>query len=293
MLQSWGFQLLAPNMSRYTESRELVQTIGREILAEGRGVTNAEVSAKIFERAGRRVSPNLVTEELQRFWALIGTELAQRHHIPDIPAGVVLGAQAFWNQAVEAADARWSAAKADITATLETVQAKNVSLSTQLDDAHSQYRQAESLLRTERAAHTELVARFGELQEQAQTHAQAHVTIQAQAVALENQLTSAQQSLTWQQQAHTKELEAMHTRLDYAQKALAAQASALDAGRLAQEQLQHEVSELRRGREDDQRALAAEALRAERLVLQVQALERQERATRRTRVAPTRRRAKP
>jgi len=277
-------------MSRYTESRELVQAIGREILAEGRGVTNAEVAAKILERTGKRVSPNLLTEELQRFWALIGTELAQRHHIPDIPPNLVQAAQAFWAQAVQAADERWSSERRETADALEKAQGRVTKLAKELDDAHDQYREAELLLRTERASYAQLSAEHQVLLERFQAQEQAFVTTEANVKALEDQLASGKQALAWQQQAHEREQELLQDRLSHAQQDLRSQKAVVEDMQTQLQQREADLQQLRLHREQDQRALADEKLRAERLTVQVQALERQERANRRSRAAPVRRR---
>lgn len=280
-------------MSRYTESRELVQAIGREILAEGRAVTNAEVTAKIFERTGRKASPNLVTEELQRFWALIGTELAQRHHIPEIPSSIAQAAQAFWTQAVQAADERWASEKRESEEALEKAQTRITKLTRELEDAQAQYREAEMLLRTERATYAQLSAEHQTLLERFQEQEQACITAEAQVTALENQLTSAKQALTWQQQAHDREQEMLQERISHAHQDSSNLKAAIAALQAQLQQRDADLDQVRRGRDQDQQALAEEKLRSERLTVQVQALERQERATRRARAAPARRRAKP
>jgi chromosome segregation ATPase len=277
-------------MSRYTESRELVQAIGREILAEGRNVTNVEVATKILERTGRRVSPNLLAEELQRFWALIGTELAQRHLIPEVPAGVAQAAQTFWVQAVQAADERWSAEKRETTEALEKAQARVTKLAKELDEAHDQYREAELLLRTERTSYAQLSGEHQALLERFQEQEQAYAAAQAQVNALENQLTSAKQALAYQQQAHEREQEMLKERLSHAQQDLSGLKTGIEGLQTQLQQRDAELDQLRHDREQDQRALANEKLRAERLTVQVQVLERQERATRRNRPAPARRR---
>jgi len=280
-------------MSRYTESRELVQAIGREILAEGRAVTNSEVATKIHERTGKRVSPNLVSEELQRFWALIGTELAHRHNIPNIPANVATAAQAFWIQAVEAADERWAAEKQDLTGSLEKVQARATAMTTQLDAAHSQYREAESLLRTERASHAQLTEEHQKLTVQAVAQSQAQAALSAKVDSLEVQLSSAQQALAWQKQAHEQEQEAMRERLIQTKQEVAVRSEALDAAQAKLRQMDDELERLRKAREDDHRELTEAKLKAERFAMQLQTLERQERAARKSRAGPTRRRTKP
>jgi chromosome segregation ATPase len=277
-------------MSRYTESRELVQAIGREILAEGRGVTNVEVAEKIMERTGRRVSPNLLTEELQRFWALIGTELAQRHHIPDVPPGVAQAAQAFWAQAVQAADERWSAEKRETAEALEKAQARVTKLAKELDEAHDQYREAEMLLRTERASYVQLSGEHQALLERFQDQERVCTAAQAQVTALEDQLTSAKQALAYQQQAHEREQQMLQERISRAQQDSSSLRVTVEGLQLQLEQKDADLDRLRLDREQDQQAILNEKLRVERLTVQVQALERQERATRRTRAAPVRRR---
>jgi chromosome segregation ATPase len=276
-------------MARYTESRELVQAIGREILAEGRAVTNAEVAAQILTRTGRRVSPNLLTEELQRFWALIGTELAERHRIPELPASLATAAQAFWTQAVQEADKRWAERQAELETAREQAQARADSLASQLDAAQAQYREAEGLLATERGARAQLEAQRHELVEHNAALEQARDALAAQARAALDRLESVQQAITWQQQAHETALGAAEARLAQAQEMVTGQAQALTAADAAQQALARDLDAARTMLDEERLQRTAEHARAERLVLQIQVLERQERAARRMRPGPARR----
>lgn len=184
-------------MARYTESRELVQQIARATLEQGRSVSNSEVAAAIFERTGVRASPNLVAEELQRFWALIGRELAQRNQIPSVPAAVVSALEGMWRQAVEEANARWGAERSELMTQAERLGARVAQLEQTLDAQVQQYQQAETQLLAQRtrAAQAEKVA---EQQETAlAVAAQTAQALTAEALALKDQLAAVQQALLY------------------------------------------------------------------------------------------------
>lgn len=259
-------------MARYTESRELVQQIARATLEQGRSVSNSEVAAAIFERTGVRASPNLVAEELQRFWALIGRELAQRNQIPAVPSSVASAVESMWRQAVEDANARWGPERSELTAQAERLGARVTQLEQTLDAQVQQYKQAETQLLAQRTrvAQAEKVV---EGQEAAlAAAAQTTQSLAAEILALKDRLAAVQQALTYGE----REAVALRERAQDSHTQLLAASAQLQEAREDANQLRERllVAEL----EKSQHASMAAAARAhaERLEHQLKSQDRRE-----------------
>lgn len=85
-------------------SRQLVRECAKELLEHGVEPTQTKIRDMIEERAGTKVSPNLVVEELRGFWADLGKELAAKLNRPGIPAPVVEAFEQIWCLAMDRAN---------------------------------------------------------------------------------------------------------------------------------------------------------------------------------------------
>lgn len=200
-------------MGRYTDTRALVQEHARQMLSAGTPPTLAAIRAAVEADSGVKASPNLVSQELQRFWALISVELSQRANRPGVPAEVLDAVEAGWHKALEAAEQRWAPQRQALAEQLSQAQAQAVSLTSDLALANQMAQRAEESLhelRRELSQVREVLQEESSARRAAQEEAQHART--AETLALERLRTS-QTELNWARESHEKELATVNERL--------------------------------------------------------------------------------
>lgn len=85
---------------RRTSTRDLVRMYALELLNQGLEVTQMKIRDLIRMNHGVAASPNLVSDEIKKFWYAIGPELNARLHRPGIPDGVAKSFDAIWEAAL-------------------------------------------------------------------------------------------------------------------------------------------------------------------------------------------------
>lgn len=86
-------------------TRELVQAYAAQLLARGEEVRQAAIREAILVEHGISASPNLVNDEVKKFWAKAGPALSARLRRPGIPDAVCQQFDAIWDVALNAAAA--------------------------------------------------------------------------------------------------------------------------------------------------------------------------------------------
>ncbi|BFO07142.1 hypothetical protein KNHN1_55200 (plasmid) [Pseudomonas guariconensis] len=84
-------------------TRELVHRYAKELLDAGREVRQADIRECIFIHHDLKASPNLVNEEIKKFWSEIGPVLSARLRRPGIPDAVCEKLDEIWDVALSAA----------------------------------------------------------------------------------------------------------------------------------------------------------------------------------------------
>lgn len=85
-------------------TRDLVHLYARELLDAGREVRQAEIRECIYIHHDLKASPNLVNEEIKRFWSETGPILSARLRRPGVPNAVCEKLDEIWDVALKAAD---------------------------------------------------------------------------------------------------------------------------------------------------------------------------------------------
>ncbi|MFD2980410.1 DNA-binding protein, partial [Klebsiella pneumoniae] len=75
-----------------------------ELLDAGREVRQAEIRECIYIHHDLKASPNLVNEEIKRFWSETGPILSARLRRPGVPNAVCEKLDEIWDVALKAAD---------------------------------------------------------------------------------------------------------------------------------------------------------------------------------------------
>lgn len=84
-------------------TRGLVHRYAKELLDAGREVRQADIRECIFIHHDLKASPNLVNEEIKKFWSEIGPVLSARLRRPGIPDAVCEKLDEIWDVALNAA----------------------------------------------------------------------------------------------------------------------------------------------------------------------------------------------
>ncbi|SDJ21497.1 DNA-binding protein [Pseudomonas abietaniphila] len=84
-------------------TRELVHRYADELLGNGMEVRQSEILAMIYARNDRKASPNLVNDEIKKFWMETGPKLNARLRRPGVPDSVVARFEEVWDIALKAA----------------------------------------------------------------------------------------------------------------------------------------------------------------------------------------------
>lgn len=93
-----------PSSDKRLSTRDLVHLYARELLDAGREVRQAEIRECIYVHHDLKASPNLVNEEIKRFWSETGPALSARLRRPGVPNAVCEKLDEIWDVALRAAD---------------------------------------------------------------------------------------------------------------------------------------------------------------------------------------------
>ncbi|WP_186214879.1 DNA-binding protein [Burkholderia gladioli] len=81
-------------------TRALVREIAERILKGGQNPTQMMIRKMVLEEAGITPSPNLVSDELNRFWVEIGKTLSNRQNRPAVPDQIAVMIEKIWDTAL-------------------------------------------------------------------------------------------------------------------------------------------------------------------------------------------------
>ncbi|MQT78050.1 MULTISPECIES: DNA-binding protein [Pseudomonas] len=95
----------APHSLPLKSTRDLVQAYAADLLARGEEVRQAAILERIAAEHGIKASPNLVNDEVKKFWAKVGPALSARLRRPGIPEAVCASFDQIWDVALNAAAA--------------------------------------------------------------------------------------------------------------------------------------------------------------------------------------------
>ncbi|AGN82315.1 MULTISPECIES: DNA-binding protein [Pseudomonas] len=84
-------------------TRDLVHVYARKLLDAGREVRQADIRECIYVNHDIKASPNLVYEEIKKFWSEIGPVLSARLRRPGVPDAVCEKLDEVWDVALRAA----------------------------------------------------------------------------------------------------------------------------------------------------------------------------------------------
>lgn len=105
----------APKPLAEMKTRELVHYYAAMLLDQGVEVKQSAITDKILAEHGVKASPNMVGEEIKKFWAVAGPALSERLRRPGIPDDVVLAFEEIWRVALDAATSRHEAERKAMT----------------------------------------------------------------------------------------------------------------------------------------------------------------------------------
>ena len=100
-------------------TRILVHAYAQELLEQGNEVRQSTLRDLIFERHAKKVSPNLVQDELRKFWLSAGPAINARLHRPSIPEALCLQLDQLWQNALDSAFHTLRGERSDIDHALE------------------------------------------------------------------------------------------------------------------------------------------------------------------------------
>lgn len=95
----------APHSLPLKSTRDWVQAYAAELLNRGEEVRQAAILERIAAEHGIKASPNLVNDEVKKFWAKAGPALSARLRRPGIPEAVCVSFDQIWDVALNAAAA--------------------------------------------------------------------------------------------------------------------------------------------------------------------------------------------
>lgn len=95
----------APHSLPLKSTRDLVQAYAADLLNRGEEVRQAAILERIATEHGIKASPNLVNDEVKKFWAKAGPALSARLRRPGIPEAVCASFDQIWDVALNAAAA--------------------------------------------------------------------------------------------------------------------------------------------------------------------------------------------
>lgn len=96
---------IEPQPPPLKSTRDLVQAYAAELLNRGEEVRQAAILERIAAEHGIKASPNLVNDEVKKFWAKAGPALSARLRRPGIPEAVCSSFDSIWDVALNAAAA--------------------------------------------------------------------------------------------------------------------------------------------------------------------------------------------
>lgn len=113
-------------------TRALVHVYAQELLEQGVEVRQSTLRDLIFERHAIKVSPNLVQDEIRKFWSSVGSAISARLIRPSIPEGVCLQLEQIWQIALDSASDALQSERLDFDCALQL--AENARYSVQLSN---------------------------------------------------------------------------------------------------------------------------------------------------------------
>lgn len=96
---------IEPQPPPLKSTRDLVQAYAADLLNRGEEVRQAAILERIAAEHGIKASPNLVNDEVKKFWAKAGPALSARLRRPGIPEAVCSSFDSIWDVALNAAAA--------------------------------------------------------------------------------------------------------------------------------------------------------------------------------------------
>lgn len=186
-----------PRPDEKHRTRDLVHIYAKQLLDEGLEVRQSEVRERIYVHHNLKASPNLVNEEIKKFWGVIGPVMSARLRRPGVPDVVCEKLDEVWGVALEeaaasheverkalecaavAAESAASAARESEQAAVERLESQNRELAgliTDKDRLTDQLDQAASDLRHLQDVNSELVSKLAAAN---QTHAEEVQRLQA------------------------------------------------------------------------------------------------------------------
>lgn len=94
-----------PSSAQLKSTRQWVQNYAARLLANGEEVRQSAIRELIAVEHGITASPNLVNDEIKKFWVKAGPELSARLRRPGIPDEVCTSFDKIWDVALDAAAA--------------------------------------------------------------------------------------------------------------------------------------------------------------------------------------------
>lgn len=85
------------------KTRLLIHDYAQELLQQGVEVRQSTLRNLIYERHAIKVSPNLVQDEIMRFWSSAGPAISARLHRPSIPESLCQQIEQLWQTALDSA----------------------------------------------------------------------------------------------------------------------------------------------------------------------------------------------
>ncbi|NTZ94189.1 hypothetical protein FCH79_02490 [Pseudomonas koreensis] len=193
--------------AQFKSTRQWVHEYAARLLEHGEEVRQSAIRDLIAAEHGITASPNLVTDEIKKFWAKVGPTLSARLRRPGIPDDVCESFENIWSVAVNAAVAAHENDRRQLQAQTESALAAAVAArvreQTAMDRFEGQTREIEGL-RNDKNSLTELLEasdaeRKGlaaELKNQSDKVAQQHALHVQEQQRLQGLIDSLQQQLT-------------------------------------------------------------------------------------------------
>lgn len=94
-----------PGTDEKHRTRDLVHIYARQMLDEGVEVRQSDVRERIYTHHNLKASPNLVNEEIKKFWGIMGPVMSARLRRPGVPDAVCEKLDEIWGVALDGATA--------------------------------------------------------------------------------------------------------------------------------------------------------------------------------------------
>ena len=197
-------------------TRDLVQAYAADLLDRGEEVRQAAILERIAAEHGIKASPNLVNDEVKKFWAKAGPALSARLRRPGIPEAVCTSFDSIWDVALNAAAAGHEEERRQLQAHTEAARATAEQARAATERFEAQTREVEGL-RADKARLTEQLADSvaerqalaAELKALSETAAEQHALQRVEQQRWQGQADSLQQQLSELRERSQRELLAL------------------------------------------------------------------------------------